>query len=274
MNYRTIVIEPSTGWRRVDLRELLAYRDLFLFLVWRNIRIKYAQSILGTGWAVIQPLFMMGVFTIVFGRLAGIASDGVPYAAFSLAALVPWTFFSNALLDSTNSLVGNSNLLTKVYFPRAILPCAAVTAKLVDFGVGLVLLGGVVAWFGIAPSAGLLALPVLVVVMLLAAAGSGMWLTALAIQYRDVQYAAAFFVQLLMYAAPVVYPFSLVPERYATVYALNPMVSVIEGFRAAILGTRPMPWSLIGIGAVGAVFIFVSGALFFHQRESSFADVA
>ena len=268
------VIEARHGWRLVDWRELYEYRDLFWFLVWRDVKVRYAQSALGIGWAVIQPVFSMIVFTIVFGNLAKVSSDGVPYAIFSFTALVPWTYFSNALTEGVNSLVTNANMISKVYFPRLVLPMAAVLAKLVDFGIAMVILFALMAWYRQPPNWGVLMLPFLVVLMMLTAAGLGMWLTALAIQYRDVNYAMTFVVQLLMYAAPVVYPASAVPEQYRMAYALNPMVGVIEGFRAALLGTRPMPWLFIALGTLSGLVIAGSGLLYFRSRERIFADVA
>lgn len=247
---------------------------MFRFLILRSIKARYAQSVIGIGWAVIQPLFSMLVFTVIFGKLAKVSSDGAPYALFSFAGLVPWTYFANALTDSTASLISNSSMMSKVYFPRLILPLSAVTAKLVDFAIALMMLFGLMAVYRVAPTSGIVALPVLVLVMVCAAAGAGMWLTALAIQYRDVSYAMGFLVQLLMYAAPVVYPASLVPTQYQMIYALNPMVGVIEGFRAALLGTRPMPWAMIAVGAVAAAVMLVSGALYFRRKERVFADVA
>jgi lipopolysaccharide transport system permease protein len=270
----TIIIEPRTGWQLVDWKELRDYRDLFLFLVWRGIKVRYAQSSLGVGWAVIQPVFSMLIFTVIFGRLAGVESDGAPYAVFSFVALVPWTYFANALTDATQSLVTNANMLTKVYFPRLILPLSAVLAKLVDFAIAMVLLAMLMLWYRQVPNAGLLMLPLLVGLMVLTAAGLGMWLTALAVQYRDVNYAINFIVQILMYAAPVVYPASLIPERWQYLYALNPMVGVIEGFRAALLGTRPMPWDFLALGTVTAMAVALTGMLYFRRREQVFADVA
>ncbi len=278
-----IVIEPRSGWRLVDWKELAEYRDLFRFLVWRGIKVQYAQSTLGIGWAVIQPLFSMIVFTIVFGHLAGVASDGVPYAVFSFTALVPWTYFTNALTEGANSLLSNTNMLSKVYFPRMMLPLSAVCSKLVDFCISLVLLAVLMAYFGMLPNLGVLLFPVLVALMVLTAAGLGMWLTALAIQYRDIKYAMNFLVQLLMYCSPVVYPASLIPSSYSwagitfnprLLYAANPMVGVIEGFRSALLGTTPMPWSLIAVGAVSATVIALTGCLYFRRKERLFADVA
>lgn len=268
------VIENRSGWRLVDWRELYEYRDLFWFLTWRNVRVRYAQSTLGIGWAIIQPLFSMVVFTLIFGVLAKVKSDGAPYAVFSLAALAPWTFFANALTESAQSLVQNANLLSKVYFPRMILPLSAAASKLVDFGIALVMLSALLAIYRVPPNWGVAVLPLLVALMAVTAAGLGLWLTATAIQYRDVQYGMNFGVQLLMYATPVVYPASLVPERYQYFYAINPMVGVIEGFRSALLGTRTMPWDLIAIGSVSAVLIALGGMLYFRSKERLFADVA
>jgi lipopolysaccharide transport system permease protein len=273
-NPSVVIIEPRSGWRLVDWRELRDYRDLFYFLVWRNIKVRYAQSAIGIGWAVIQPLFYMVVFTVVFGRLARIDSDGVPYAIFAFAALVPWTYFANAVSEGTASLIGNAGMISKIYFPRLILPMSLVIARLVDFAIALVILAVLLLWYGMVPNWGILALPLLILLMVLTAAGLGLWLTALAVQYRDVNYAIGFGMQLLMYAAPVVYPASLVPERYQLFYAINPMVGVIEGFRAALLGTRNMPWDFIAVGALTAVTVAISGMFYFRRKEQIFADVA
>lgn len=268
------IIEPQEGWQLINVRELWQYKDLLRFLVWRDVKSRYAQSILGIGWALIQPVFNMIVFTVIFGNLAKIASDGVPYAIFNYAAMVPWTYFANSLTQSGSSLVSASNLLTKVYFPRLIIPLAPVLAKLLDFGIAMLLLFGLMVYFGIAPTIWALTLPLLVLLTMLTASGAGMWLTALAIQYRDVKYGLTFGVRLLMYAAPVVYPASLIPDQYRLLYGLNPMAGVIEGFRAALLGTRPMPWDLLGVGTAVAVVLFVTGALYFKRMERVFADVA
>lgn len=269
----TTIIEPPSGWRLIDWRELWRYRDLFYFLVWRDIKTRYAQSILGIGWAVIQPVFSMIIFTIVFGNLAKVSSDGVPYAIFSYAALVPWTYFSSALTGASGSLTASANMLTKVYFPRLVIPLAPVLGKLVDFGIALIILFGMMLWFQIAPTIWALSLPLLVLLMIMTAAGMGMWLTALSVQYRDINYAMSFAVQLLMYAAPVVYPASAVPDRFRLLYGLNPMAGVIEGFRSALLGTNPMPWDLLVPGTIMALLILVSGALYFRRMERIFADV-
>lgn len=270
----TLHIRPPSGWQLFDWRELWHYRDLLYFLVWRDIKTRYAQSVLGVGWAIIQPVFSMIVFTIVFGGLAKVSSDGVPYAIFSYTALVPWTYFANSLTGSTNSMVKSASMISKVYFPRLVLPLSEVLGKLIDFSIALLLLFGLMAWFQQMPTIWVLALPLLALLMVLTAAGMGMWLTALAIQYRDVSYGLNFGVQLLMYAAPVVYPASLVPDAYRLLYGLNPMAGVIEGFRSALLATNPMPWDLLAVGSVTAVLLFISGMLYFSRMEQFFADVA
>lgn len=246
---------------------------MFRFLVRRSVKARYAQSVIGIGWAVVQPVFSMVVFTVIFGKLAKVSSDGAPYSLFIFAGLVPWTYFSNALTDSTGSLINSSAMLSKVHFPRLILPLSAVAAKLVDFGFAMLVLVALLAFYRVMPTPDVLALPVLVLIMVMTAAGAGMWLTSLAVQYRDVSHAMGFFVQLLMYAAPVVYPTSLVPPHWRLVYALNPMVGVIEGFRSALIGTRSMPWNVIGVGSVTAVLLLISGARYFQSKERIFADV-
>ena len=273
MQSQLIVIEPPKRWMPLDLSEIWAYRDLFRFLVWRDIKARYAQSVLGIGWAVVQPLFTMIVFTIVFGRLAGVPSDNVAYSVFSLTALVPWTYFASAVTASVSSLSSSSALLTKVYVPRLILPMAPVASKLVDFGISLLILIPMLIWYRQVPTLEVLYLPLLVLMMILAASGFGMWLSAIAVQYRDVNYAMTFAMQLFMYAAPVVYPASAIPARFRLVYGLNPMAGVIEGFRSALLGTQPMPWDLILPGAAVTALLFVSGAYYFRRTERIFADV-
>ena len=270
-----IIINDGNGIKRlINLQELWQYRDLFWFLVKRDIKTRYAQSIMGVGWAIIQPVFSMIIFTVVFGNIAKINSEGVPYPIFSYTALVPWTYFSSSLTDSSKSLISSKNLITKVYFPRLVIPIAPVLAKLIDFGISFLILIGMMVWFGIMPSIWAAFIPILVLIMMLAAAGVGMWLTALSIQYRDIQYGSSFFIQLLMYLSPVIYPASNVPDKFQLVYAMNPMVGVIEGFRAVLLGTHSMPWFYIGIGSASALILFISGALYFRHMERYFADVA
>ncbi|HEX7240388.1 MAG TPA: ABC transporter permease [Longimicrobiaceae bacterium] len=271
----TLVIEPASRWPRIDLREMWAYRGLFFFLVWRDIKVRYAQTVLGAGWAILQPLLTTVVFTVIFGVFAKLPSDGLPYPVFSLAGLVPWTYFSTALTGASNSLVASTNLITKVYFPRLVIPYAPVLAGLVDFAIGLLILAAFMAFYGVVPSASaVLVLPVLVLAMIVTASGVGCWLAALNIQYRDVKYVIPFLVQVWMYASPIVYPMSMVPERYRALYALNPMAGVIEGFRAALLGTDAVAWSDIGVSLLVGLVFFVSGALYFRRMERVFADVA
>jgi len=268
------VIEPPHGWQVINVRELIAYRDLFWFLTYKAIRTRYAQSALGIGWAIIQPLATMIVFTLVFGTMVNVSSDGAPYAAFSFAALVPWTYFQTALTEAVASLITQQEMLSKIYFPRIILPISIVLARLLDLAISLVLHAGILAWYRIAPNWGICLLPVLMLMMLFATIGLGLFLSAMAVQYRDINYAMSFLVRLLMYAAPVVYPASLVPDRFRIWYALNPMVGVIEGFRSALLGTIPMPWDLIVPGMVTSVIMLVAGAIYFRRKERVFADVA
>ena len=267
------VRERRRGWKTLDLRELFSYRDLFVFLVVRDVKVLYKQTVLGFGWAVLRPLFGMVVFSVVFGRLAGVPSDDLPYPVFSYAALVPWTYFQTAIVASTNSLIVGSKLISKVYFPRIVVPMAPVVAGLVDFAIALSVLALLMAYYGISPSWALLFLPILVLIMVLTAAGVGLWLSVLAIQYRDVRFAIQFVAQSLMYAAPVVWPASLVPDGYRLLYGLYPMAGVIEGFRSAVLGSTPMPWDLLSMGLVSAIALFVSGALYFRRTERILADV-
>jgi len=270
---RTRVIEARPGWQAINIWQLWAYRDLFRFLVLRDIKARYAQSVLGVGWAVIEPVFFMVIFTLVFGRLVQVSSDGAPYAIFSYTAVVPWTFFAAAVTGSTGSLIANSALLTKVYFPRLVMPLAASLGKVVNFVIGLIVLVGLLLWYGITPTLWTLFLPYLIVIMVLAASGVGMWLSALAVQYRDIRQALTIGIQLAMYVSPVIYPVSLIPEKYHLIYAINPMVGIIEGFRAALLNTNPMPWDLIVVGTVSTLLTLVGGAFYFRRMERRFADV-
>lgn len=273
-----IVIEPAGGWQLINWRELRQYRDLFYFLVMRDIQVLYKQTVLGFAWAVIRPVFSMIIFTVIFGNLAAVSSDGVPYAIFNYVALVPWLYFSTSFSASALSLVSNTDMLTKVYFPRLAFPMTAVFAKLVDFVISFVLVGVLMVWFNVVPGSNIIYLPLLILLMILSAAGVGLWLSALAVQYRDVKHALPFLTQLLMYAAPVVWPASLIGERYGQaarlLYGLYPMAGVIEGFRSALLNTNPMPWDLIGMGFLSAVILFISGAFYFRRMEFLFADLA
>jgi len=270
----TIVREPVRGWRAVDLRELLSYRDLFYFLVTRDIKVLYKQTVLGFGWAILRPVFSMIVFSVVFGRLAKVSSDGIPYPLFSYVALVPWTYFQTSMTQSTGSLIQGARLVSKVYFPRVLLPLAPVIAGLADFVIALSIVAVLMAWYRVAPTVGVVFLPPLVVIMVLTAAAVGLWLSILAAQYRDVRYAVQFLVQLLMYAAPVVWPASLIPAKFRLLYGLYPMAGVIEGFRSALVGTNPMPWDLIAAGTLSALVLFITGLFYFRRAERVLADVA
>ena len=272
-NHLTI-IKAKKGWQPIDWYELWAYKDLLYFLILRDIKGRYAQSVLGLGWAIIPPILNMVVFTIVFGKLAKINSDGVPYSIFSFTAIVPWTYFSTSLSQSTGSLLSSRGMMTKVYFPRLIIPISPVLSKLFDFIITMSILLGMLLYFGFYPSLHILYLPLLVGIMFLTASGIGIWLTALAIQYRDIKYASSFFIQLLMYCAPVVYPVSSVPDHFRAFYGLFPMVGVIEGFRSIFLATNPMPWDLIFTGLIIALILFISGSFYFRRMEKYFADVA
>jgi len=268
------VIGPE-GWTlRSKVVELWQYRELFYFLVWRDVKVRYAQSILGIGWAVVQPLVPMILFTVIFGRVAGISSDGAPYALFSLAGLVPWVYFSNALNDSSASLVKEVGMLSKIYFPRLIIPLTSVLGRLIDLVISFMVLFVLMVWYRTVPTPGVAVVPLLILITIVTTSGLGMWLSALAVQYRDVRYALPFAVQFLMYAAPVVYPTSLIPGRFRYLYAINPLVGVIEGFRASLLGTGPVPWDLIGIGSVSALVMLWLGSAYFLGKEPVFADVA
>ena len=275
---QTTVIKPKSGWQLIDWKELVEYRDLFYFLIKRDVLAIYKQTIMGFTWAIIRPVFSMIVFSVIFGGLAKIPSDDIPYPIFSYAALIPWTYFSAAMNASTQSLISGKGIFTKVYFPRLIIPLTPVFSKLVDFTIAFIILFGLMAWYGISPTVNIVFLPILILMMILTASGVGMWLSAMAIQYRDIPQGVGFLSQLLMYAAPVVWPLSLLQERFGEsatlIYGIYPMAGVIEGFRSALLGHNPMPWELIGIGTITALFMFISGAFYFKSKERIFVDVA
>lgn len=276
-NYRlpenpVTVIEPSRGGVPVNLRDLWQYRDLLYILTMRDIKVRYKQTLLGALWAIIQPLFTMLIFTIFFGKLAGMPSDGIPYPLFAYAGLLPWTFFSNAVTSSGNSLVGNSNLITKVYFPRMIIPAASVGSGLLDFLIAFALLVVLMIYYGATLSINILMLPVLVVLTSLLAIGIGMWMSALNVKYRDIRYALPFLIQLGMFATPIIYPSSLVPERWRWLLFLNPLSGQIEAYRSAFFG-KPFDWLALGISTVLTVAILFYAALTFKRMEKSFADI-
>lgn len=266
-------IAPSKGWSAPNLREAWGYRELLYFLMWRDVQVRYKQTIFGVAWAVIQPFFAMVVFSVVFGRLAKIPSEGAPYPVFSYAALVPWTFFANGLTQASNSLVGSAQLLQKVYFPRLIIPVASVLGGLVDFTPAFVVLLGMMLYYGFVPTVNVLFIPLFLVLSVVTSLGMGLWLSALNVQFRDVRHAVPFLVQLWLFATPVAYPSSLLPESWRIVYGINPMVAVVEGFRWTLLGTPIAPGPMILVSTVVALALLGSGALYFHRMEKLFADV-
>lgn len=267
-----INIRPMNGWVPIDLKEIWEYRELLQTFVVRDIKVRYKQTALGAAWAVIQPLFMMVVFTLFFGKLAKIPSEGIPYPIFSYAALLPWTLFAEGLSRSTNSMISNAGIMTKVYFPRLILPISGVVSPLVDFAIAFVILLGMMLYFGFYPTVNIIWLPAFILLAIATSLGVGLWLSALNVQYRDFQYTVPFLIQIWLFASPVVYPSSLLPEPYRMIYGLNPMAGVIEGFRWALLGTTP-PSSLILVSVVAVVTILISGAFYFRRMEKTFADV-
>jgi lipopolysaccharide transport system permease protein len=266
-------IGPSKGWVSLKLRELFEYRELLYFLVWRDIKVRYKQTALGASWAIIQPFFTMVVFSLFFGRLAKVPSDGVPYPIFSFAALVPWTFFATSLINSSNSLVGSANLIKKVYFPRLAIPIATVLSGLVDFGIAFVMLIGMMLWYGIPLTAHTLWLPLFLLLAVATSLGVGLWLSAMNVEYRDVKYVVPFLTQFWMLATPVAYPSSLLSGKWRAVYAVNPMVGVVEGFRWSLLGTKTNLGPIILVSSVTAAVILISGAFYFRRMERTFADV-
>jgi len=266
-------IRPSRGWVSLQLKDLWEYRELLYFFVWRDVKIRYKQTALGAAWAIIQPVFTMLVFSIVFGKLAKIPSDGLPYPLFAYAALAPWNFFAQGLTQSADSLIGSGNLIKKVYFPRLAIPVSAVSAGLVDFTISFTVLLGMMAWYGFHLNANMLWLPLLLVLAYITSLGAGLWLSALNVRFRDVKYAVPFLVQFWMYATPIAYPSSLLHEPWKTLYGLNPMAGVVEGFRWAMLGKNTHPGPMIIASAVVAVAILIGGAFYFRRMEKSFADV-
>lgn len=269
----TVVIEPRTG--RVDLRlgDVWEYRELLYFLIWRDVKVRYKQTALGAAWAVLQPFTTMVVFSLFFGKLAKMPSDGVPYPIFSLTALVPWTLFAYGLAQGANSLVGSQNLIKKVYFPRLVIPLSAVLGGIVDFAIALVMLFGMMAWFGIWPGLMVLWLFPLTLLAMLTSLAVGLWLSALNVEYRDVRYIVPFLTQLWMFATPIAYPSSLLEEPWRTVYGLNPMVGVVEGFRWALLGTDTRPGPIILASVAACLLLLVGGLVYFRRMERTFADV-
>ncbi len=267
-----IVIQPTRGWAALQLRDVWQYRELLFFLTWRDISVRYKQTALGAAWAILQPVFTMIVFSIFFGHLAKIPSDGVPYPVFTFCALLPWTYFAYALGESSNSLVGNANLISKVYFPRLVIPMAATLAGLVDFAIAFVVLLGLMVWYHIVPTLAILLLPAFLLLAIATALAVGLWLSALNVRYRDVRYTIPFLIQIWLFATPVAYPSSLLHGVWRTLYGINPMAGVVDGFRWALLGTAaPGATLLVSVGMV--LVLLFGGLMYFRRMEQTFADI-
>ena len=268
-----IRIEPSSGWVSLNLKDLWDYRELLYFLIWRDIKVRYKQTVLGAGWAIIQPFFTMVVFSLFFGRLAKVPSDGIPYPLFSFAALVPWGFFANGLNHASNSLVSGSNLLKKIYFPRLAMPIATVLSGVVDFLLALVVLIGMMLYYGYVPTTNAFWLPFFLLLALMTSLGVSLWLSAMNVQFRDIRYITPFLVQFWLFATPIAYPSSLLSEPWRTIYGINPMVGVVEGFRWALLGVNTAPGPIIFVSSLTSLLLMVAGAFYFRRMERTFADV-
>lgn len=268
-----VIIRPTHGWVPLNLADLWRYRELLYFLTWRDIKVRYKQTLLGAAWAVIQPFFTMVVFSIFFGRLAKVPSEGIPYPIFAYCALLPWQLFAHSLTESGNSLVANERLITKVYFPRLVIPMSAVLAGLLDFAIAFVVLIGMMLFYGIVPTMAIATLPLFLLLAVTTALGVGLWLSALNVQYRDVRYTIPFLTQFWLFATPVAYSSSLVPEALRPLYGLNPMAGVVEGFRWALLGKAEGPGALLAVSAIVTVLVFVGGLYYFRRMEKIFADV-
>jgi lipopolysaccharide transport system permease protein len=270
---RAIRVQRSRGWVSLKLGDLWAYRELVYFLTWRDVKVRYKQTVLGAAWAILQPLLTMLVFSLFFGKLAKMPSEGVPYPVFTLAALVPWTFFSNGLTQSSNSLVGNANLITKVYFPRLIVPVATIFSGVIDFVLAFVVLLAMMVFYKLAPAPTVVWLPVFLLLALIASLGTGLWLSAMNVQFRDVRYTVPFLTQFWLFATPIAYPSSLLHEPWRTLFGLNPMVGAVEGFRWALFGTTAAPVAVVAMSFATALVVLVTGALYFRRMERTFADI-
>jgi lipopolysaccharide transport system permease protein len=270
---RLLTIRPPRGWSPLHLKELWEYRELAYFLTWRDIKVRYKQTALGAVWAIIQPLFMMAVFSLFFGRLGKLPSEGLPYTVFTLTALLPWQLFAYALNESSSSLVANERLITKVYFPRLVVPISAVLSGLVDFGISFVVLLAMMGYYRIAPTRAILTLPLFILLAIVTALGVGLWLSALNVRYRDVRYTLSFIIQFWLFATPVAYSIELVPARWRALYGLNPMAGVVEGFRWALLGKGEAPGPMFAVSVATVVLILVGGLFYFRRMEDGFADV-
>jgi len=269
----TLFIRPQTGWTAAGLKELWEYRELLYFLTWRDIKVRYKQTVLGAAWAIIQPFFMMVVFSLFFGYLAKVPSDGIPYPIFAYCALLPWQLFAHALTESSNSLVANERLITKVYFPRLVVPISAVLGGLLDFAIAFVILLLMMAYYGVRPTWAIVTLPAFLLLAMLTALGVGLWLSALNVKYRDVRYTISFLIQFWLFATPVAYSASIVPARWRALYGLNPMAGVVEGFRWALLGKSEGPGALLAVSVAVVILILIGGLYYFRRMEAEFADV-
>jgi len=273
VNLPILRITPPSRWTPLEFHELWEYRELLYFLIWRDVKVRYKQTALGATWAVIQPFFMMVVFSLFFGRLAGVPSDGIPYPVFTFCALIPWQLFANALTESSNSLVGNQNLITKVYFPRLVVPISAVLGGLVDFAIAFLILIGMMLYYGIVPGIAVVALPGFILLAVSTALGVGLWLSALNVQYRDVRYTINFLVQFWLFATPVAYPSSIIPAKWRVLYGLNPMAGVVEGFRWALLGKSSSPGAMLWVSVTVVAVVLFGGLYYFRRMEQQFADI-
>ena len=268
-----IQIRPTKGWASLQLRALWEYRELLYFLAWRDIKVRYKQTVLGAAWAIIHPVATMLIFTIIFGRLAKIPSDNIPYPIFCFCALLPWNYFASAFSRSTGSLVSNTHLISKVYFPRLIIPISSLLSGLLDFAIAFLVLIGMMFYYHIVLTITILWLPVFMLMAIATALGVGLWLGALNVQYRDIGYLVPFLSQVWMYATPVVYPSSLIPEKWRLIYGLNPMAGVVEGFRWALIGRGTKPGYMFLVSALATIILLVSGAFYFRRMEKTFADI-
>jgi lipopolysaccharide transport system permease protein len=268
-----VVLEPARGWFSLRLKELWTYRELLYFFIWREIKVRYKQTVLGASWALLQPVLTMIIFSIIFGRLAKLDSEGIPYPVFTYAALLPWQLFSRALSDASASLVSAQSMITKVYFPRLFLPAAAVLSGLVDFAIAFIVMLGLMLFYGITPTLAILTLPLFLLLAVITAMAVGMWLSALNVKYRDVKYVTPFLVQLWLYGTPIAYSAKLIPEQFRILYGLNPMAGVVNGFRWALLGEEASLDPLLFPSIIMVLILFVSGLIYFQRTEQTFADV-
>jgi lipopolysaccharide transport system permease protein len=270
---RSLVIEPPRRWEAIQLGELWAYRELLYFLTWRDVKVRYKQTAIGAAWAVLQPLLTMVVLAVIFGAFIRVPTDGLPYPFFAYAALLPWNFFASSLSRASGSLVNDASLISKVYFPRLLLPVSAVLSMTIDFGIAFIILLGMMAWYGIVPGVAVLTLPFFLLLAFITALGCGLWLSALNVRYRDIAYITPFLIQVWLFITPVAYPSSIIPERWRALYGLNPMTGVVEGFRWALLNTAKAPQTTILVSTGVVALLFIGGIFWFRRLEQGFADV-